>query len=95
MSNTLLSEQKRREMLEAYIQTRPEAACEAPLAVERPAGSLLPLTAAQKQLWLHNQLAPGMPLYNEPITVHRQGPLSTVTLEQSFNEIVRRHEAWR
>jgi amino acid adenylation domain-containing protein len=96
MSNTLLAEQRRRQLLDAYIQARPEAACEAPRWVgERREGSLLPLTAAQKQLWLHNQLAPGTPLYNEPITVRRMGPMDILAMERSFTEIVRRHEAWR
>ncbi|MDQ6621886.1 MAG: amino acid adenylation domain-containing protein [Verrucomicrobiota bacterium] len=34
-------------------------------------------------------------IYNEPITIHRRGPLNVAALERSFTEVVRRHEAWR
>ncbi len=96
MSDTVLTEQKRKQLLAAYFQTRPESAPETPpRAVKRAAGSVLPLTAAQKQLWLHNQLAPDTPLYNEPLTVRRLGTLDTAALERSLTEIVRRHDAWR
>ncbi len=36
-----------------------------------------------------------MPLYNEPITIHWRGAVRSAALEQSFNEILRRHEIWR
>src|SRR2546425_59050 len=61
----------------------------------RPPGSAIPLSFGQQQLWLHAQLAPGMPVYNEAVTVHRKGPLDVPALERGFNEIIRRHEAWR
>src|SRR2546426_7405492 len=35
----------------------------------RPPGSAIPLSFGQQQLWLHAQLAPGMPVYNEAVTV--------------------------
>jgi surfactin family lipopeptide synthetase A len=96
MSDTLISEEKRKQLLEAYFQTRPEAACETPQRrAKRSSKSVLPLTAAQKQLWLHAQLAPETPLYNEPLTVRRTGVLDTSALERSFTEMIRRHEAWR
>jgi len=44
---------------------------------------------------MHAQLVPDVPLYNEPVTIHYSGRLDPVALEQSFNEILRRHEAWR
>ncbi len=44
---------------------------------------------------MHAQLAPELPLYNEPVTIHHSGPLDVTSLERSFNEILRRHEAWR
>ncbi len=61
----------------------------------RQPGEIVPLSYAQEQVWLHAQLAPEVPLYNEPVTIHYSGPLNVGALEQSFNEILRRHEAWR
>ena len=50
---------------------------------------------SQEQVWLHAQLVPDIPLYNEPVTIHYSGDLNVPALEASFNEILRRHEAWR
>jgi amino acid adenylation domain-containing protein len=54
-----------------------------------------PLSFAQQQMWLHAQLAGGLPVYNEPVTVHRHGPLDVDALERSLAEVIARHEAWR
>ncbi len=56
---------------------------------------LVPLSHSQEQVWMHAQLVPDVPLYNEPVTIHYSGKLDPVALEQSFNEVLRRHEAWR
>ena len=91
-----LAAQKRRQMLEAYLQARPELGREAQSrATRRAPGATAPLTPAQKQLWLHAQLAPDTALYNEPLTVRRSGRLDIAALERSLTEIIRRHEAWR
>jgi len=52
-------------------------------------------TSAQQQLWLHSELASGSPIYNEPVTVQFSGELNVAAFERAFNEILRRHEAWR
>lgn len=91
-----LTEEKRKALLEAYLQTRPENGSAAPVAAAaRTESRFLPLTWAQQQLWLHAQLAPDSSLYNEPLAVRRTGPLDVSALERSLNEIIRRHEAWR
>ena len=46
-------------------------------------------------MWLHQFLAPDVPIYNEPITIHRHGPLDAEVLRRCLVEIVRRHESWR
>ncbi|HEY1658674.1 MAG TPA: amino acid adenylation domain-containing protein [Candidatus Sulfotelmatobacter sp.] len=93
---TVLTEAKRKELLEAYLRARPENGRPEPSAAPVEGDhSLAPLTFAQKQLWLHAQFAPGTSLYNEPLTVRRHGPLEIRALERSFSEIIRRHEAWR
>jgi amino acid adenylation domain-containing protein len=54
-----------------------------------------PLSPGQEQIWFHDHLAAGAPIYNESVTIHKRGPLDPVVLERCFNEIVRRHEIWR
>ncbi|MEO1348694.1 MAG: amino acid adenylation domain-containing protein [Cyanobacteria bacterium J06635_15] len=58
-----------------------------------PRSSYLPLSFAQARLWLLEQLASSR--YNEPAAVRLEGALNVAALEQSFNEIVRRHEVFR
>jgi len=55
----------------------------------------LPLCLAQERLWFLDQLEPGNPFYNVAIAIRLTGPLNLVVLEQSLNEIVKRHEALR
>jgi surfactin family lipopeptide synthetase A len=64
-------------------------------ATRRMAGASPPLSFAQQQVWLHAQLAPDVPLYNEVLILQRTGALNRVVLERSLNEIVRRHESLR
>jgi len=61
----------------------------------RPDGIDVPTSYAQQQIWLHSQFSTEVPIYNEPVTVHRYGPMDRTALERAFTEIVRRHEAWR
>ncbi|BDA68754.1 hypothetical protein CAL7716_029200 [Calothrix sp. PCC 7716] len=55
----------------------------------------LPLSFAQQRLWFLAQLEPDSPFYNIPAAVRLQGLLNIEALQQSFNSIVRRHEALR
>ncbi len=61
----------------------------------RAPGRRVPASFAQRHLWLHARLAPGAPVYHEPITIHRDGPLDPGALERALGEVLRRHEAWR
>jgi hypothetical protein len=55
-----------------------------------------PLSYAQKQFVLHEQSSPEVPpLYNESISIRMRGPLFAEAFEQSFRELVRRHEILR
>ncbi|HJT57958.1 MAG TPA: amino acid adenylation domain-containing protein [Ktedonobacteraceae bacterium] len=63
--------------------------------LRRSRGEVAPLSFGQQQLWLLSQLLPELPVYNERVTIHLPGSLDVNTLEQSLNEIIRRHEAWR
>jgi amino acid adenylation domain-containing protein len=55
----------------------------------------IPLSAEQRQVWLHALQQPDLPVYNEPSSIYKYGRFDLRILEASFNEILRRHEAWR
>lgn len=62
----------------------------------RPPGSIAPLSAAQEELYRRELRVPGIPpLYNECVNLRMLGPLDGAALERAFNEIIKRHEAWR
>jgi len=54
-----------------------------------------PLSFSQQRLWFLDQFEPQSPLYLLPAALRLKGPLNVKALEQSLNEIVRRHEAMR
>ena len=64
-------------------------------SVPEPAQAYAPVSFAQQQIWVHAQLVPEIPIYNEPITIRRNGVLDVQVLERVLTEIVRRHQAWR
>ena len=56
----------------------------------------LPLSFSQQRMWFLNQLDPDSPAYNMPTgAFHLKGALDVAVLEQSLNEIIRRHEVLR
>lgn len=57
--------------------------------------NMFPLSFNQEQLWLEDQLEGNKAIYNLPVGWRMFGPLNIPLLEQSFTEIVRRHEALR
>ncbi|HEY6769290.1 MAG TPA: amino acid adenylation domain-containing protein [Candidatus Sulfotelmatobacter sp.] len=77
--------------LEKYLNARAPQSHVSRRAASGPA----PLSFPQQQIWLHSQIAPEVPLYNEPITIFRDGPLDIEVLHRCLAEVLRRHEAWR
>ncbi len=57
--------------------------------------SLLPLSFAQERLWFLDQWEPGNPVFNIYYAYCLVGRLNVTALEESLNEIVRRHEVLR
>jgi amino acid adenylation domain-containing protein/non-ribosomal peptide synthase protein (TIGR01720 family) len=55
----------------------------------------LPLSFAQQRLWFLDQMEPGSPLFNIPVTLEMKGSLREPVLERCFGEIIRRHESLR
>ncbi|MGC1376181.1 MAG: HAD-IIIC family phosphatase [Anaerolineales bacterium] len=54
-----------------------------------------PLSFEQERLWQLERLASGNPAYHIPYAIRLRGPLDCDLLEQSLNEIIRRHAALR
>lgn len=55
----------------------------------------LPLSSAQKRMWFYEQLAGGSAAFHIPLGVRFKGRLNQIALEQTFGEIIRRHESLR
>jgi amino acid adenylation domain-containing protein len=55
----------------------------------------LPLSFAQQRLWFIDQLEPDSYFYNVSAAVRLTGKLDVAALEQTLNELVRRHETLR
>ena len=60
-----------------------------------PREGVLPASIAQERFWFFDQVVPGLPLFNIPYVLRLVGRLNVTVLQQSFNEILRRHEALR
>jgi amino acid adenylation domain-containing protein len=71
------------------------AAAGAPGITRRAGRDPAPLSFAQQQIWLHAQLAPDVPLYNEPITIRYRGVLEPAPIARALGDLIARHEAWR
>lgn len=54
-----------------------------------------PLSFAQQRLWFLNQMGPGNTAYNIPFALRLNGTLNSAAMEQSLNEITKRHEILR
>lgn len=87
----ITDDQDRKRVNEPAIQT----AITAIQPVARHAGSDFPLSFPQLRLWFLDQWEPANPSYNMHLALHLKGPLLSDVLEQSFNEIIQRHEALR
>lgn len=79
--------------IEALLRSGHEYAA-APLQPVSRAGSL-PLSFAQQRLWLIDQLETGKSAYNIFQSIRLQGMLNDQALEQSLQEVIRRHEILR
>jgi len=73
----------------------PASTSEQPQNLPREQAVECPLSFEQRRLWFLDQLQPGNPAYNVPAAVRLCGRLNRRALEESLNELVRRHEALR
>ena len=79
--------------LEALVQQ--QRGLETPPIVRVSRDGELPLSFAQQRLWFLDQLQPNSAGYNNASALRLKGPLNVDALEQTFSEIVRRHEILR
>ena len=89
-----LSPEKRQLLLEQLKQKKGNVS-PTQIKPQSRESNTFPLSFAQQRLWVLNQLEPDSASYNLPRAVRLTGNLNLAALEQSFNEIVRRHEALR
>ncbi|MEH2308014.1 condensation domain-containing protein [Nostoc sp.] len=83
-------------LLAQRLQKRKENVFSQPQIVPQSRESnLFPLSFAQQRLWFIDQLQPGNSAYNISQPMRIIGSLNLAALEQSFNEVVRRHEVLR
>ncbi len=64
-------------------------------AIRQATHTSAPLSFTQQRFWFLDQLEPGHPLYNEWTAVRLSGALDCAVLEQSIQELVRRHAVLR
>jgi Condensation domain len=54
-----------------------------------------PVSAEQEQILYQTYFLPGNPVYNEAVTIIKDGPLDVAALRLAFNQLVERHHIWR
>lgn len=74
-------------------QTATDCSFEPILSIKRSGD--LPLSFAQQRMWFLYQLESQSPFYNEGLQLRVAGVLHVEALQQSLNEIIRRHEILR
>ena len=74
-------------------QTATDSSFEPILPIDRSGD--LPLSFAQQRMWFLYQLESQSPFYNEGLQLRVEGVLNVEVLQQSINEIIRRHEILR
>ncbi|MFZ2177905.1 MAG: amino acid adenylation domain-containing protein, partial [Rhodococcus sp. (in: high G+C Gram-positive bacteria)] len=79
---------------ELALRIRDGAASTRPALVAGPRPEQLPLSAAQRRLWLLQQME-GAAAYNFPIVLRLQGALDPEVFEQALADVVARHESLR
>jgi len=86
---------EKRALLELLLQKEGVDLSRSLIIPQKRDTNAFPLSFAQRRLWFLDQLEPNSPLYNIASAVRLTGALNVTALEQSLNQIVRRHESLR
>ena len=86
---------KKRALLEVMLREKGVESSSDRRIPRRKEGDSIPLSFAQQRLWFFDQFEAGKSFYNLPGAIRLKGQLNVAVLEQTFNEIVNRHEALR
>ena len=90
--NQLISQQN----LEAYQQGLIKAVLPQQSVIIAEAAHKIPLTEAQKQLWVLAQMSEeGSIAYNESVSLRLKGSLNLKAIQQAMQKVINRHEALR
>jgi amino acid adenylation domain-containing protein/non-ribosomal peptide synthase protein (TIGR01720 family) len=68
---------------------------ESPMIERSSSEKVRPLSFSQQRLWFFQQTEPASSLYNIAVAARLRGPINLPALEQTLNEIVRRHDVFR
>lgn len=83
-------------LIARYLERRRNVSTAAEDAIpKRPGGVCAEASEEQRRIWLHCAMADCAELYNEPFALQYTGDLNIPAFERAFNEVLRRHEAWR
>jgi amino acid adenylation domain-containing protein/non-ribosomal peptide synthase protein (TIGR01720 family) len=90
-----LSPEQRKLLLQRLSQKQDRNVLQTQIQPQSRESNSFPASFAQQRLWFLHLLNPNIPLYNELASIQIKGALNLVALEQSVNEIVKRHECLR
>jgi len=86
----------KRHLLQKYLRGEMDQALTSSRAIARRGPDSPPqLSFAQERLWFLDQMIPGSPVFNVPVTVRLSRAIDVGLLQKSLTEIVRRHEVFR
>ncbi len=84
-----------REMLQKRLRGEGPRSASKSVVIKRRPTLDYPITAEQEHLWLLQQIDPNVHYFNHSHAYRLKGELNIAALEQTINEMVRRHENFR
>ncbi len=85
----------KQKIYEELLKKRGIRAPKGPVLSRRNDPGPFQLSFAQRRIWFLQQFDPESAAYNDPTALRIKGPLDISILEQTFNEIIRRHQVLR